>query len=32
MALLLSAEYNDNRFENQLRVVGMLDLAFRPEH
>jgi hypothetical protein len=32
MALHLSGEYNRNRFEDQLRVVGVLDLAFRPEH
>jgi hypothetical protein len=31
MALQLAAEHNRNRFENQLRVLAVLDLAFRPE-
>ena len=32
MALHVSAEENSNRFENQFRLVAILDLSFRPEH
>ncbi len=32
MALHLVAEENVNRFDDQLRVIAILDLAFRPEH